>query len=57
MVTMLNKIAPVVKTLNDAYESSLLADSDNKNIVDSHEGTPVLSKSKKALLAQKTLHR
>lgn len=34
MMAMLNNIAPVVKTLNDAYESSLLADSDNENDVD-----------------------
>ena len=39
MMAMLNNIAPVVKTLNDANESSLLADSDNENDVDSHGDT------------------
>ena len=39
MMAMLNNIAPVVKTLNDAYESSLLADSDNKNDVDNQTST------------------
>ena len=53
MMAMLNNIAPVVKTLNDAYESSLLADSDNENDVDTHGDTQTSSVSDDVQTAQK----
>ena len=53
MMAMLNNIAPVVKTLNDAYESSLLAESDNENDVDSHEDTQTSTISDDVQTAQK----
>ena len=53
MMAMLNNIAPVVKTLNDVYESSLLADSDNKNDVDTHGDTQTSTVSDDVQTAQK----
>ena len=53
MMAMLNDIAPVVKTLNDAYESSLLADSDNENDVDTHRDTQTSTVSDDVQTAQK----
>lgn len=53
MMAMLNNIAPVVKTLNDAYESSLLADSDNENDVDTYGDTQTSTVSDDVQTAQK----
>ena len=53
MMAMLNNIAPVVKTLNDAYESSLLADSANENDVNTHGDTQTSTVSDDVQTAQK----
>ena len=52
MMAMLNNIAPV-KTLNDVYESLLLANSDNKNDIDPHGDTQTSTVSNDVQTAQK----